>query len=546
MYGTVIRIFLSLVLVVGVAFPAEALAKSARRLLTINDIAYTDEDFKNWWKHWNDKGALKFPDTTEPYVDFLLMVQQGQEMGLDTQPGYLHKLRVFLLVRAMSAMKYEEVDSKAAISEAEVKKYFAENYGTVSTLQALTFSSEEKALLAYERMLPYQGQVAGRLVFADLYAGEADEKADSYDEVSVTNADFQKNKVANWLPIVKKLKPAWVAKPFLHEANQKYILLRLVEINPSAEGLYAEKEKHIRDKLNKEKRNRLSVVLTEKLKKKYKVQVDKELLASIKLDVDYPPEFLERKVITMDGFAVAVTDLIYNAHKEKQLRTGIPDEEILALVADNFIGTAVIDKEALARGYEKKPPLLGTYEFYKQNRLRVEVEAGLQASVDISDQAVHEYYVANITSFSVPAKATFSLLKGSEEDLQKVWIGTLQGGELNELVAKYSLDVLTKTEQLDSLSPLLAEELKKLEKDAISAPFELDGGYVMLKVLEHLPGQVHPLDQVKGQIVDQLKKEKLATAKVEYINKLKSLSKIDINAGVWKDLTRELANAKKD
>lgn len=546
MYGTVNRIFLSFLLVFAVAFPAEALAKSAKRLLTINDSVYTSEDFQNWWRHWNDKNEQKFPDTPEQFIDFQIMVQQGREMGYDAKPEYLRKLAVFLQVQTMMALKYEEVDSKAQISEAEVKKYFAENYGTVSTLQILTFDSADKARIAYQHLQPYQGQIGGRLAFADLYGGEAEEKADAYDEVQVTVADFQKNKITGWLPIFDKLQPNQVSEPFLHEAGQKYILLRLVESKPAPEGAYAEKTRFIQQSLNKEKRNHLTSELVERLKKKYKVQVDQDLLASIKLDGDYPQEFLEQKVASMEDLEITVNDLLYNALKEKRLRVSLSDEEIKLMTMGSIISQTLINRESLARGYEKRQPMLPTYEFYKQNRLRIEVETGLADGLAVSDQEILDYYEKNLGEFSVPAKVDYSMLKGPEEVLKKVWVGTLQGVDFKELAEKYSLEVRTQKEALDSLSPLLAEELKKLDKGGISVPLALNGEYILVKVVEHFPGQVTPPAQVKGKISDQLKKEKFAAAKVEYINKLKSRSKIDINARVWKDLTRELANAKKD
>lgn len=546
MYGTISRIFVMMLLAIAVGFPVDALAKSAKRLLTLNDVEYTNEDYKNWWRHWNDKNQQKFPDSPEQYINFQLMVQQGQAMGYDTKPEYLRKLAIFLQVQTMMALKFEEVDSKAFVSDAEVKKYFDENYGTVSTIQILAFSSDDKAQTAYQRLLPYQGQIGGRLVFADLYGGTAEEKADTYDEVNATVADFQKNKIENWLPVFRKLQPNQVSEPFFHDANQKYILLRLVENKPAAEGVFEEKSIAIKQMLNKEKRNKFTNDLIVKLKKKHNVQVDQDLVASVKLDIDYPKEFLEKKVGGMDGMDITVNDLIKNSVKEKKLRATLSDEEIKRMIIDTIISQSLINRESLVRGYEKTPPLLWTYEFYKQNRLRIEVENGLAEAVTVSDQEVQDYYEMKIASYSVPPKVTFLLIKGSEDVLKKVWVGTLQGGDFTELAQKYSLAVLSQDEALDSLPTLLAEELKKLEKGGISVPFPFDGDYVLLNVLEHFPGQITPFVEVKDKIVQQLKKDKLELIKTEYINKLKSRSKIDINDGVWKDLARELGNGKKD
>jgi parvulin-like peptidyl-prolyl isomerase len=546
MYRAISRIVVSILVALAVSFPAGCFAGSGKRLMTINGLEYTNDDFKHWWMHWNDKNALKFPATPEDFIAFQIMVQQGIEMGYDTQPNYLHKLDVFLQVRTMMALKYEEVDSKAVVTEADLKKYFDENYSTVWVLQALAFDSESKAQKAYEVMLPLKGQASGQLIFADLLGGSAEEKADTYDEVKPSVADFHKNKKDAWLSIVRKLEPGEVSKPFLNADSNKYVLLRLVKIQSAEAGVFEEKRQKMTEILNKEKRNQLTSILIENLKKKYKVEVDRELLNSIKLDVEYPNEFLERKLIKMSDFNVTVKIFIYNTIKEKTLRKGVSDELLKELVLNSIISQTLINKESLARGYEKRPPMLWTYEFYKQSRLKAEVEAGLLHDIVVTDQDIKNYYDLNIAAFTVQGKVTFSLLKADEDVLKKIWIGTLSGGDFTELAKRYSLDANIQSQDLVSLSPEILAELKKLDKGSVSLPFVFDGNFGMLKLYERLPGQVSSLEQVKGQISEQLKKEKFEVIKAEYLNKLKSRSKIDINEGVWNDLERELGNGKKD
>jgi len=520
-------------------------AGSGKRLVTINDVVYTNDDFKNWWRHWNDKNDLDFPATPGDFIDFQLMVQQGHEMGYDSAPNYMHKLDVFLQVRAMMALKGEEVDSKAAVTAAELKKYFDENYSKIWALQILAFDTEVKAQNAYKLMLPFQGQTAGRLVFADLYGGKPEEKADTYDEPKVSAADFHKNKKDSWLAVVRKLAVGEVSAPFLNEENNRYILLRLVDIQPAGEGAFAEKRQGIGELLNKEKRNALTVKLIEDLKKKHKVQVDHELVKTVKFDVDYPEDFLEKQVVSATDFAATVRDLIYNSLKEKKLRKGVADEVIKDMVVSSIISQTLISKESLARGYEKRPPLRATYEFYQQNRLRAEVENGMMSSIVLSDQDLQNYYDLHAASFSVPEKVTFYLLKGDADVLKKLWIGTLQGGDVSELAQKYALDAHSQSQEVAALPPGLATELKKLDKGGVSLPFALDGSYGLLKLIDRLPGQVTPLAEVKSQVVEQLKKEKFAVIKAEYLSKLKSRSTIAISEGVWNDLKRELSNGKK-
>lgn len=540
------KVILSILVAASFCVPAVVLASSGKRLVTINEVEYTNEDFKNWWRHWNTKNEMKFPASPDDFINFQLMVQQGLEMGYDTQPGFLRKLDVFLQVRALMSLKYEEVDSKAAVTDEDLKKYFDENYGTVWVLQILAFDSEDKAQKAYDLMLPLQWQTPGRLVFADMAGGDSEDKADTYDEVSLTVFDFHKNKKDTWLEIVRKLGAGEVAKPFLNKDDIKYILMRLVEIKPAAEGVFEEKRKAMHDVINKEKRNQLTLKLIENLKGKYNVRLDEELLNSIEVGIEYPQEFLGKVVVSMTDFKATVYDVIYNVLKEKRLRKDVSDQYLKESVANTIISQTLINKESLARGYEKRPPLLWTYEFYKQNRLRLEVEAGLMNSIAFTDQELQDYYNLNIADFSIAEKVTFFLLKGGEDVLKKIWLGTLSGENLTELAEKYSVDVNMQSQDVVSLAPEIVKELKQLDKGQVGMPFVLDGSYALLKLHDRLPGQVSTFEQVKVQVNEQLKKKKFEVAKSEYLNKLKSRSKIDLNEGVWNDLERELGNGKKD
>lgn len=547
MYRTIVKYLLILSVVLSFSAPAVCLGVGGKRLVTINDVEYTTGDFTNWWKHWNDKNTLKFPKSLDEYIEFQLMVQQGLAMGYDTKSTYLHKLNVFLQVRAMMALKYEEIDSKANVTEDEIKKYYDENFSLVRELQILAFASKEKAQSAYDAMLPYKGNVAGRLVFADLYGGDAKEKADTYDEVKVSIEDFHKNKKSDWIPIVEKLEVGDVSEPFSSIEGNKYFLIRLVSKLSAPEGDFQEKKQRISEFLYKQMRNQLTAALLEKLKTKYNVKIDKSLYDEIKLDAEYPREYLERKIITMDGFEATVADFIYSSIREKNIRKSLSDEEIKGLVLDSIISQTLINKESLARGYENRPPLRDTYEFYMQTRLRAEVEAGIFASIVVSDEDLQKYYELHVSDYSIPDKYSYFLLEGDEDLLKKVWIGTLQGGDFVDLANKYSLDAQIQTNGVDSLAPLLVTELKKLDKGDVGLPFVIaNGKYGLLKLLNQVPGEVQPFNKVKQSVLERIKKDKFEILKAEYIAKLKSRSLININEGVWHRLSRELDNDKKD
>jgi len=546
MHRIVFSITLMAVVVISSFVPSFALTQSGKRLVTINGVEFTDVDYKNWWKFWNDKNQLKVPTLPDEYIDFQLMVQEGRDMGYDTLPNYLHKIEVFLQVRALMELKYEEIDSKVAVTDDELKKYYNENYANLWVLQVLAFDSESKAKRVYESMLPYNGQAGGRLVFSDWLGAEPDEKAETYDEVTVSVADFYTNKKSTWLPIVNKLGIGEVSKPFLNEDNKKYILLRLVESKDAGESVFSEKKSKMTQILMKEQRDNLTIKLIASLKKKYNVHVDESLFDSVKLDANLSKDYMDQKLVTMDGFNVSVGDFLYNINKEKGIRKDVSEIFLKDFVLNSIISQTLVNRESLARGYEKRLPLLLVYEFYKQNRLRSEFESGLKARIVISDQDIDQYYDTHKSGFTVSGKLTFILVKADEGILQQIWLGTTQGSEFADLTDKYSLDVKSQTSMIADLPVGLIDEIKKLENGGVGLPFAYDGTYALIKLIDRTPDEILPLNQVKDKLIEQMKKEQFEIVKTQYLAKIKSKSKIDINQRVWAGLVRELNNAKNE
>lgn len=544
MHRTIIKTLAIVTIFLLFAVFDRPLAFSGSTLLRINDVEYSTDDFKHWWQHWNDKKLLSFPDSPDEFIDFNLMVQQGEAMGYENQPAYVHKLDVYRKVRCLMALQYEEVDSKVNVTDDDLRKYFDEHYGDVWTLQILAFSSQDKANSAYDYMKSYNGLDAGRLVFADLYGASDENKPLTYDEVKVSTDDFARNKRVNWLPEVKKLQPGEVSVPFLDSSSNNYILIRLIENKPAGQDVFENKRKHMTEMVVKEQRNALTASLVEKLKKKYDVKIDYALLSAVKLDGDYPKEFLDQKIISMKDAEFTVQNLIYNCAKEKELRRDLSDEKIKNFVVSTAISQTLVDKEALSRGYEKQPPLLWSYEFYKQNRLKGEVEAGLKTAINITDDDILTFYNENISSFSIPTDVTYVILLGDEATLKKLWIGQLKDVDLAEIAMKYGLVQTTEHKTLDILPKEIASELLRLDKGALSVPFPYESSYAIVKLINIVPGQIRPLAQVKSNVIDALKAQRYAEIKTQYISKLRSRSKIVIDQKNWEGLSKELRNGK--
>ena len=133
------------------AAPAKAWLFGDSALVTIDGTEYTAEDFKRWWGFWKE-AEMSFPETPDPYIDWLLLAREGQRMELDRDPGFERATKVFLMSRTLLKLKYEEVDSQIDVTDAEVRKRYDQDYAPRWGLEGMEFKDKAAASAAWEEL----------------------------------------------------------------------------------------------------------------------------------------------------------------------------------------------------------------------------------------------------------------------------------------------------------------------------------------------------------------------------------------------------------
>ena len=110
MYRLVIRLAIALLCVL-VLSEGTVLAAKDKTLVTIDGREYTDQDYRHWWTSWQEPG-MEFFDSPQEFIDFQLLAEQGRQMEYHLNPAFERKVEVFVKVRALGALKNEEVDLK--------------------------------------------------------------------------------------------------------------------------------------------------------------------------------------------------------------------------------------------------------------------------------------------------------------------------------------------------------------------------------------------------------------------------------------------------
>jgi hypothetical protein len=512
-------------------------------LVTISGREFTAQDYRDWWGIWQDPG-MAFYDTPQEFIDFHIMAEQARQMEIDLSPEFKRSLEVFLTVRALDALKNEEIDQKTDISEDQIRAFYEENYTPIWTLQILSYDEENKARAVIEELQKFNGQKAGRLVLADLTGVDPTEGGPvAYDEVEVTPFTIGKAVNSQWLSVISGIAENFVApEPLILEDVQRFVVIRVDVIKTPAEDDYTQKRKEIHAKLIRRTQGDLTRKLLEKLKEKHRVKVNDDLLARIKVDEEYPESFLQQPVVGMDGASFSVGLVIHNVKQQRELRRNLSEEELKHWVVNSFVSNTVTNNEALGRHYEEKLPLKQVYEFYKNNTLRKNLEAGLHKRIAITEAELQNYYDKNLAFYSQPGKISYILIEENSELLNRIAMAVGQGTDFYDQAQAYGLDANIQTVAEDTINAEILARLNALQDGEVSEPFALGDNYGMVRMIERAGGKVIPFAEARKDIEKLIRKEKFAEARRDLLEKARAAAGVKVNQRVWRNLKNEYKN----
>ncbi|MFH1848188.1 MAG: peptidyl-prolyl cis-trans isomerase [Candidatus Omnitrophota bacterium] len=204
---------------------------------------------------------------------------------------------------------------------------------------------------------------------------------------------------------------------------------------------------------------------------------------------------------------------------------------------DDIISEKVLLKEALKRGLDKDKEVVS---MINETRRRIIVSKLVKDEMEkvsnISDAEIERYYNANQDKFMLPERWRASHILVKTEDEAKAVAERLSKGESFEDLAKEN-SVDGSAEQggdigffaSGQLIPEFEEVAVKLEAGKVSGIVKSQFGYHIIKVTDHKPTELQPLDSVKQRISNELLAQKRKDAYDIFVGGLKSKSKITVN-----------------
>lgn len=530
--------FVLLFVLLAVCLPVpvvEAFWGGSDYLVEINDVKFTEEDYRHWWNEWQDPG-MAVHESLDEYIDFMLLAQEAEDMQLTENPSYKKKLLVFLKVRALMQLKGEEIDAKKQIpAKEELWDAYVKEYTPKMDLQMIAVQEEEQADVI-------KGFMDAGVPFSELTSAaglkEIAEQVDATGPMRYTRIPEQLRDA------VLTLQQDQHAGPVLF-GHAWYFVKVLERQEGTEEDFETVKQSLIRKSL-KQQEYQLTQQLMERLLEQGEVVIDRDLIATIGPDGP-AAEDADKIAITIGSLKVPASFLYASVLKTQKTRgmakrNAEDFDESKKRIVDDILVQTLTEREAMARHYEQIPPLKYVFDFYSRYRLIKEFEESVvRPEVKVTDEDIEAYYKENPGRFSQEGMIEYAMVTTNESELASKISQQLKQGEdfftIMEPISPSGVKIEKKP--LAQLQPVIQEAITPLASGQIATVVEGKNTH-FVKVVRSAEKQVVALDMVRDMITETVKKERFKEVRDSYLKRLREHSVIKQDQGAWKTLRKQL------
>ncbi len=499
-------------------------------LLTVNGQEYQVEDYLDWWYEWREGDQL--PESPDDYIDWLLLADEASQMQLQDKPSYQKKIATFLKVRSLMLLKKEEIDDKLVKPDEEVlHQFYRENFTPRWQLRTISFRSE--------------GDLQK---FIDAYNASPDSSTeDLLETLAVSDKDYSLSSTIwqrpNRLPgkiidLLKNVQDQRFSAPY--SWGKTWQVIEVLTMEPASDDDFNQLQSTLKQQYRKKQQNELNARLMKRLKEKYSVTVDQDLLKEIKYEG--PPEDQAQEIVLeMLSRQITAAEL-HNAAKQQydtfspQQKMKVPFSQTLRRVLSAIISQNLVDAEALDRHYEERPPLKNTFDFYRKHRLIKELEQQLVVpeAQKVSEEEVRQLYEQRKAELTGPVVVEIVRGETVDSDLAMELQKKLrQGEDISRIMAVLgNRDSTSERLPLQHLSEPLQELLETLQPGQAGMVKE-DDRFVFAQLVTLPEQKTIPFAEVKDTLEAELKRKAFLKRRQEIVQQLRSRSTISIDQQQW-------------
>ncbi len=252
-------------------------------------------------------------------------------------------------------------------------------------------------------------------------------------------------------------------------------------------------------------------------------------------------EVLEKRKVAVEE--LVDRKLLYKEFKAKEYK--LPNQYIESLMDDICSEIAGGDRKKLIKTLEESGSSMEEFreKVYEKAAVDIIVNEFCRKTINITPQALHEYYENNKSDFSVPSKIELQILfmdkNGKNKDRMQDLIGEIAKDCLKAdedifttLVKLYSEGPGAKDGgrtgwiELKNMRPEFKSSLKDIALGRIGEPVNTDEGVYVVRVSGQLPESVASYESVEEEIRKKLFEKEFKRKYDEFVSKLKAKSVI--------------------
>jgi parvulin-like peptidyl-prolyl isomerase len=448
-------------------------------------------------------------------INDLLMVQDAVRIGLDNLPEYQARYNLTKVNLSLDMLHQEEVLDKVKISDKEIQDRFVflNESVKIKHMVAKNRPRAEAFLTALNEGADFSIKLEEKeieITEKTIKRGELPQELESFSFSSAegeTSGLIEKKDGFNAIRIEKKISPD-------------------KDINEKA-------DKKIRKILFREKAKIRNDEYFDSLRENAEIIVNDDALEALSWKNKSNSETLS--VATVNGIPIKGNEIIaqVNIPFINKNREDIFKKTML----DKLIRDKLLDIEIAKRGYgnhenvqSRLSQIMNPYllEIYR-NKI-------VARFFKIEEEEVRKYYQDHEKKFRRPNKVKLRKIRvfryqtayDAFEELKK-------GADIGIMAMEISQDSTASKKgdtgwiEVIRLDPMIQSYLDKMEIGGIYGPFATKPGYIILRMDGKMEGDLKSFEEVKRNIVDRISKKKYDLASEEYVKRLRSQSKIEIN-----------------
>lgn len=223
------------------------------------------------------------------------------------------------------------------------------------------------------------------------------------------------------------------------------------------------------------------------------------------------------------------------------LREKINDLDVVKTVVKGFVIHDILYDIAINKGYDKNSQVLEKISKYESSIFLKYKRKEIHDNSVLPDSLVHKFYTENPSYFLTSPKLNVQeIIVKDRARADSILFQLNKGADFGQVAEKKSMREWTaKNKGFIGLSDLskygaLKDTLWNSEVGKIVGPIKIENYYVILKIIEKRQSEVKQFESVMYDAMKLLKKEKSRQIVSDYLDKIKTRIKVNINEQLLK------------